>query len=126
MRILTPWVGPHPQVPPQGGLRAKRPKGPKGPKGPSGSLGQGALRAPWAQGALRAPWEGRLRRPWGPLGRWIDFEIIPNGYLQRDTHPCIVEVGPKRIHFLSFHSQLRSSPGHLKGGVRDPWLKLNI
>ena len=75
------------------------------------------------QGARRAPWGGRLRRPWG---RWIDFEIIPNGYLQRDTHPCIVEVGPKRIHFLSFHSQLRSSPGHLKGGVRDPWLKLNI
>ena len=76
MRMLTPWVGPHPQAPPQGGPRAKRPKGPKGPKGPSGPLGQGALRAPWAQGALRAPWGGRLRRPWGPWGRWNDFEII--------------------------------------------------
>ena len=57
-----------------------------GPKGAEGALRrgpEGARRAPWAQGALRAPWGGRLRRRWGPWGRWNDFEIIPNGYLLR-------------------------------------------
>ena len=59
MRMLTPWVGPHPQAPPpprgakgQEAQGAKGTKGPFGPFGPFRPRGEGALGAHGAVGII--------------------------------------------------------------------------